>query len=391
MFDMYPNVNTSHHDSYVDYVFEFNKESRYLLNGSDNYTELLTHYLAFIGNDDYINLLNLGYPKPITIYDEHNDSNGNLTYELVYTGTSNVTEPFGHNSFTDSTDDELDSYLPPESLYTDATYPSHNTTSLSTPAPTVSTIANASIYENMTYTGDGNFWWWWPWWWIWKFRLRIPLANCHCWGCTRITSIDNSLVLIPRYGGDFQFDQNTCGTMYDQGAYPTCWAFASTNQFECNYNQFYQQSVSFSQCYTIECSNVDGTVCNPPEADGGYPICANTHFVDTGASRSYPQPYSQCIGSGFGCSTGLDKSTECFCIDIDSNDAFFGFRNNRLNFLTASRLASQSSKKAMVFTVWVSYNFYFLSQEGAKEPINSEILCGSLDPNAKFKGIYILN
>jgi len=100
--------------------------------------------------------------------------------------------------------------------------------------------------------------------------------------------------------GNVTMALTACGDVKDQGGLGTCWAFASTGQLQCNYNDHMNDSKVFSDKYATDCSNdtIGGI-------NGGWMHKLTEWYDDKGACYDYHKEYNG--------SDETDYNDDCGC------------------------------------------------------------------------------
>merc|ERR1719474_1999942 len=110
-------------------------------------------------------------------------------------------------------------------------------------------------------------------------RRRLGVEDC-------ITGSHDSLPTDSSRRSDTSMALGACGSVKDQGDLGTCWAFASTGQLQCNYNDEMADNKVFSEKYATDCSGDDIGGVN-----GGLMHKLTAWYDDNGACTNYHKGY----------------------------------------------------------------------------------------------------
>jgi len=109
-----------------------------------------------------------------------------------------------------------------------------------------------------------------------------------------------------------------CGTVKSQGGLGSCWAFASTGQTQCNYNEEQNAHKVFSEKYATDCTDGSiGTVNG-----GGLMHKLTEWYENNGACTSFHKEYDDSDGTEYDGDCGcLDSKTygECYALYADND------------------------------------------------------------------------
>jgi len=113
-------------------------------------------------------------------------------------------------------------------------------------------------------------------------RRRMGWDDVDC-----ITVSPRSLPTDASSRSDTEMARNACGNIKHQGNLESCWAFASTGQLQCNYNEEMADDKVFSEKYATDCSDDSiGTVNG-----GGWMHKLTEWYDDNGACASFHKRY----------------------------------------------------------------------------------------------------
>ena len=174
----------------------------------------------------------------------------------------------------------------------------------------------------------------------------------------------------------------TCTDPVSQLDYRTCWAFASSLQFECNYNLFNgwtgTNRLKLNRCYTVWCSR--GSIF--PKTQGGWHDLSNKYFVEVGAcvQSGFDTTYGKCMSDPLICegqcsaNHALRKASNCYSIDTGDITK---------DYQTITHYLVKYSF-AMNIPLFIGKNFWYVGDHNY--PLGPDAVCGGENPDIYKRG-----
>jgi len=168
-------------------------------------------------------------------------------------------------------------------------------------------------------------------------RRRLGWADVDC-----ITVSSGSLPTDARSRSDTAMALGACGSVKSQGQLGSCWAFASTGQVQCNYNEEQSAHEVFSEKYATDCTDGSiGTVNG-----GGWMHKLTAWYDDNGACTSFHKEYDG--------SDTTEYDGDCDCEDTKTHGQCYALYPNN----NGDVIAAAATEHAWDFAVALCDSFF---------------------------------